>query len=143
MARLRLTAVVACGFTAVLAGVAVAAPSPEEKPAPARSGPAGIQLAAKKMPARAATGTPPVAATDAAAPAAAAGTQIEMMPPPVAFEPTKRTLADCMKTWDKDTHMTTAEWKATCIRAMKEADRQEREAKAEQKKLAKVKKKAN
>ena len=30
----------------------------------------------------------------------------------------EETLADCMKYWDKGTHMTTAEWRATCIRQL-------------------------
>lgn len=140
MVGLRLAAILACGIAAGLPGFAVAATSPEAKPASARPGSTGIQIAAKKMPARATTPTPAAAATDAAAAAATPGAPAEAAPPPVTFEPTKRTLADCMKTWDKDTHMTKAEWKATCIRAMKESERQEREARAEN---GKRKKKAN
>lgn len=30
----------------------------------------------------------------------------------------EETLADCMKYWDKGTHMTTDEWRATCIRQL-------------------------
>jgi len=29
-----------------------------------------------------------------------------------------KTLADCMGFWDRETHMTKAEWKAACLRTM-------------------------
>jgi hypothetical protein len=31
-----------------------------------------------------------------------------------------KTLADCMGFWDRETHMTKAEWKAACLRTMQE-----------------------
>jgi hypothetical protein len=31
-----------------------------------------------------------------------------------------KTLADCMGFWDRETHMTKAEWRAACLRTMQE-----------------------
>jgi hypothetical protein len=31
-----------------------------------------------------------------------------------------KSLADCMGFWDRETHMTKAEWKAACVRTMQE-----------------------
>ena len=31
-----------------------------------------------------------------------------------------KTLADCMRFWDRETHMTKAEWRAACQRTMQE-----------------------
>ncbi len=138
MGRLGLAAVMVGGFAAAMAGSAVAAPSMEEKATAVHTAPAGMQVAAKKMPVRPGAEVAPQAGMSGAPAAAAAAA--DDLPPSPSFEPTKRTLSDCMKTWDKDTHMSKAEWKAACIRGMKEAEKQEREAKAE---YGKRKKKAN
>ena len=43
--------------------------------------------------------------------------------PAKATEGPRHTLNDCMATWDKGTHMTKADWRATCKRSIKEAER--------------------
>lgn len=50
--------------------------------------------------------------------------------PPLDTSP-RRTLADCMKLWERATHMTKAEWRATCQRSIKEHERSIRSAKAQ------------
>lgn len=120
--------------TYVLAAVfsapaAFAAPEPLEPPPMERPAASGLKLATKKMPhapaadqsAPATPSTPSESGTTTVPPAPSTS-------PPSAAElssPTKRTLSDCMKLWDKDTHMTKADWKATCIRSQKEADKHE------------------
>lgn len=41
-----------------------------------------------------------------------------------------KTLADCMGFWDKDTHMTKAEWRATCVRTLNGLDQTRLDASA-------------
>ncbi len=40
----------------------------------------------------------------------------------------KRTIGDCMKLWERATHMTKPEWRAACERGIREADRSEKAA---------------
>jgi hypothetical protein len=71
--------------------------------------------------------TTPVIARKAAKPADAA----PVTPPPSATPPypkvdpdgPRHTLQDCMAIWDKATHMTKAEWRATCKRSIREAEK--------------------
>lgn len=138
-----------CTAAALLtASAALAAPAPLDAAPPVeRPAASGLKLATKKIPARPGTDQ----AAPAASPATPDSTTTPAVPPapattpPSAAElssPTKRTLADCMKLWDKDTHMSKADWKATCVRSQKEADKHEAIVARERKAMDREKAKA-
>ena len=134
----------------LLAAPALAAPVPlDDAPPLDRPAASGLKLATKKMPPRSGSdqAAPAAAPASPASPSASdAAPTVPAAPstaPPGAADlssPVKRTLTDCMKLWDKATHMSKAEWKTTCIRSQKEADRHERDVARERKKLEKSKK---
>lgn len=129
----------AASATAVLDDIDGAAVKPAE----------GVQVALTRKSKQTDTPQAPSAAGDTPAPAGPNGLSTPAVPPApsvTAVMPLsditaapKRTLGDCMKTWDKDTHMSKSEWKATCIRSMKEAEKHDRQAKAEALKAMKKK----
>lgn len=105
----------------------------------------GIQIALTRKSKQTETPQAPGTTGDTAAPTGTTPTVppapsvTAVMPLSDANAAPKRTLGDCMKTWDKDTHMSKTEWKATCIRSMKEAEKHDRQAKAEAQKAMKKK----
>jgi hypothetical protein len=99
-------------------------------PKPGLDDPAGLVLKVSKRtprnpggPAAAAPAAPGDASTTTTPSATAPSTSADPLATP-APEPTdlngghRDTLADCMSTWDKGTHMTKTEWRATCLRNM-------------------------
>ena len=115
---------------ALLGNAASAAPSGEgARPVPSD----GFRLAARKSP-RAPQGLP---AGESAAPQPSTPYNLTPLPPLLARpgtsptpplpprgvidEQPRHTLANCMKQWEPATHMTKAEWRATCQRTLKEA----------------------
>lgn len=139
-------------------GDASAAANSERPSGPAAQAGDTIRLAlARKAPAKpsaaetpstpaATTGeTPPSAPSDGMGATTAPATPSVAAAPPLfdANAAPKRTIGDCMKTWDKATHMSKTEWRATCIRSMKEAEKHDRQSAAEQKVRDKAKKKVN
>lgn len=108
-----------------------AATIPFDAPANDRPAESGLRLAGKPTHSnpRIIGETPPPAAPDTSGtPGATSVPPAPATAPPVNAQlgsPARRTLADCMQLWDKDTHMSKAEWKDTCIRSQKEADKHE------------------
>ena len=125
-----MTRIVFSAFTIALAAAVTLAPErgstePAKEPAPAAaaqtpiSGSLLLPVVARKSPtAPAAAATPP--ADGATTPDATA--PVPPYPAKVTEGP-RHTLNDCMATWDKATHMTKADWRATCKRSIKEAER--------------------
>jgi hypothetical protein len=130
-----MTRIVFSAFTIALAAAVTLAPEwgsaePAKEPAPAASAQTPISgslllpvVARKPLTAPAATPPADGATTpDATVPPAAAAAPVPPYPAK-ATEGPRHTLNDCMATWDKATHMTKADWRATCKRSIKEAER--------------------
>lgn len=86
-----------------------------------------LQLALRRKPGTPAVSEPaPVQAPVVVAPGGAAKDTPELVPPlapRILFDDKPRhTLSGCMQLWDKETHMTKAEWRATCLRSIREAE---------------------